>query len=143
MSTIAIRFLDASLMFYVDDILVALLPASNHGSTLCSHGGLTYGGLLLSNKVRTDLIIEITDQLALYAQNLGYKTINYKAIPYIFYTYGAQEDLYAITNRLNAKIYRRDLSSIIYLNNRIKLSKGRKWLIAKAKKKWFYGRELY
>ena len=35
------RFIDNSLMFYEDDKLIALMPASKHGNELRSHGGLT------------------------------------------------------------------------------------------------------
>ena len=38
------RFKDFSLMFYEDDKLIAVMPASLHGNEVRSHGGLTYGG---------------------------------------------------------------------------------------------------
>ncbi|QDP72346.1 GNAT family N-acetyltransferase [Legionella israelensis] len=128
------RFIDASLMFYQQDRLIAVFPASKHDEILISHGGLTYGGLLLSDKLRSDVVGEIVHSLAKHAWDNGYHKILYKAIPYLFYTQGAQEDLYFLVNRLGARIFRRDLSSVIYLDNRMKLSKGRKWLIARAKK---------
>ena len=40
------RFNDFSLMFYLGSRLLAVLPAHVVGDTLCSHNGLTYGGLL-------------------------------------------------------------------------------------------------
>jgi len=128
------RFVDSSLMFYKDDALIAIFPASKHDEVLSSHGGLTYGGLLLSDKIRSEDVLAIVTSLAETSRVLGFKKIIYKAIPYVFYTHGAQEDLYSIVNLLNANIYRRDLSSVVYLNNRIKLSKGKRWLIARAKK---------
>ena len=42
------RFADHSLMFYNCDVPVAVLPAHIKDSCLCSHNGLTYGGLLLT-----------------------------------------------------------------------------------------------
>lgn len=128
------RFVDASMMFYIDEILVAVLPASCHEETLISHGGLTYGGLLVSEKARAETVRSALECLAEYAGKVGFKKIVLKAVPYIFHKVGAQEDLYFIVNRLNAKIFRRDLSSVIHLDCRTKLSKGRKWLIARAKK---------
>lgn len=128
------RFTDASLMFFLDETLVAIFPASSHDDTLNSHGGLTYGGLLLSDKIRAEIVQKIVLCLGEQASGAGFRKIIYKAIPYLFYTHGAQEDLYSIANILDARIFRRDLSSVIYLDNRIKLSKGRKWLIARAKK---------
>jgi len=128
------RFADASLMFYVEDVLVAVFPASSHEGVLSSHGGLTYGGLLLLEKVRAELVLTIFQCLGEQAAKAGFRKIIYKAIPYVFYNQGAQEDLYALTTILDARLNRRDLSSVIYLDNRMKLSKGRKWLIARAKK---------
>src|SRR3990167_1985504 len=127
------RFKDASLMFYEDEILVALFPASIHGGTLVSHGGLTYGGVLLSPKVRAETVLSIFDELLVFSKKEAYEKIIYKPVPHIFSLQAAQEDLYAL-HRLGAQIVRRDFSSIIYLSNRPKLSKGRRWLVARAKK---------
>ncbi|MDR9753882.1 GNAT family N-acetyltransferase [Pseudomonas sp. SZMC_28357] len=127
------RFVDASLMIYEDKVLVAVLPASRSEKVLVSHGGLTYGGLVLSQKVKAETVLECVQSLKLFAKDNGFNKIVYKAIPYIFSLHGAQEDLYSLF-RVGAEIVRRDLSSIIYLDHRLKLSKGRKWLIARAKK---------
>lgn len=127
------RYLDASLMFYEGDTLIAIFPASRHDDALISHGGLTFGGMLFNSKVRADTVLEVFNTLKEHAKLIGCSRIVYKAIPHIFTDQGAQEDLYALT-RLGAVLVRRDLSSVIHLGNRFKLSKGRKWLIARAKK---------
>lgn len=127
------RFQDASQMIYEDGKLVAVLPASRHDDALISHGGLTFGGLLFDAKVRADTVLEVFKALKEHARLIGCNKIIYKAIPYIFSNQGTQEDLYALT-RMGAELVRRDLSSVIHLDNRLKLSKGRKWLIARAKK---------
>lgn len=128
------RFIDNSLMFYQDDRLVAVLPANKHEDSLISHGGLTYGGLIFSSKTRADLTITVLDNLIQVSKEHGFNKIIYKTVPYIFYQQPAQDDIYALTNRVNASLVRRDLSSVIDLNQRMSLSKGRKWLIARAKK---------
>ncbi|EJM01457.1 hypothetical protein PMI18_02576 [Pseudomonas sp. GM102] len=127
------RFIDASLMVYEEEVLVAVLPASRNEDVLVSHGGLTYGGLILSQKVKAETVLESVEAIILFARVHGFNKILYKATPYIFSTHGAQEDLYSLF-RVGAEIVRRDLSSIICLDRRLKLSKGRKWLIARAKK---------
>lgn len=127
------RFQDASLMFYEDDKLVAVFPASMYDNVLISHGGLTFGGMLFSAKVRASTVLEVFEALLTHARGIGCRKILYKTIPYIFASQGTQEDLYALT-RLGAVLARRDLSSVIHLDNRPKLSKGRKWLIARAAK---------
>lgn len=127
------RHEDSSLMFYDEEKLVAAFPASKVNESLISHGGLTFGGMLFDSKARAATVLEVFDALVKYASENGYKKIVYKALPYIFANQGAQEDLYALT-RAGAAIVRRDLSSVIHLDNRPKLSKGRKWLVARAKK---------
>jgi hypothetical protein len=127
------RFIDASLLIYEDEVLVAVFPASRNEESLISHGGLTYGGLILSQKVKAETVLESVEALMLFAKSNGFNRVLYKAIPHIFSIHGAQEDLYSLF-RVGADIVRRDLSSIIYLDRRLKLSKGRKWLIARAKK---------
>lgn len=127
------RFVDASIMFYEGDTLIAVMPASQKADTLSSHGGLTYGGLLLSQKVKAGAVLDCFEALKGFSAQHGFEKLIYKAVPYIFARHGAQEDLYGLF-RIDARLSRRDLSSVIYLNDRMKLSKGRKWLIARAKK---------
>lgn len=127
------RFQDASMMFYEEESLVAVFPASLHGDILISHGGLTFGGLLFTTRVRADTVLDVLDSLVTHSRQIGCSKIIYKALPHIFACQGTQEDLYALT-RIGAVLSRRDLSSVIHLDNRPKLSKGRKWLIARAAK---------
>lgn len=128
------RFIDNSIIFYKNDSIIAVLPASKHKQELISHGGLTYGGLLLGNKLRASTVLEVVKQLISLMAHNNLEKLTYKAIPYIFHKYAAEEDLYAIFNCANAKLVRRDVSSAIYLEKRLALSKGRKWLISRAKK---------
>lgn len=129
------RFVDSSFLFYEDNKLVALLPATlNEGDTLISHGGMTYGGLLITDKERVATVVDVFEALSLEIKKRGISKLIYKAIPHIYHNVSSQEDLYCISNILKGEIFRRDFSSVIYLNKRKKLSKGRRWLIARAKK---------
>lgn len=128
------RFIDHSMMFYIEDSLVAIFPANKNNDTLISHGGVTYGGLICSPKIRADHTIAVVKHLLEIAKEQGFITIIYKTIPYIFYQQPAQDDIYALFNVGKASLIRRDLSSIINLKQRMSLSKGRKWLVARAKK---------
>lgn len=127
------RFEDASLLFREGSECLAILPASLHESTLVSHGGLTYGGLLLSDNAKSSAVLEIFSVLINYCKEHNITAVIYKAIPYIFFKKPSQEDLYALY-RNSATLIKRELSSAIDLSVRPKLSKGRKWLINKAKK---------
>lgn len=131
------RWCEASLLFYQENTLVAVLPACREGDNLSSHPGLTYGGLLLSMRVGAQAVLEIVQALLSYAKGAAYKKIVYKCIPSIFFSQSSQEDLYALFNLAQARLTRRDLSSVIYLEERLKLSKGRKWMLGKAKKACF------
>lgn len=58
-------------MFYDDDKLVAVFPASRRGNELVSHGGLTFGGLLFNAKVRADTVLGVFDALVEHARGMG------------------------------------------------------------------------
>ena len=65
------RFQDASLMFYLEGRLVALLPAHKDGDTLCSHNGLTYGGLIMDEKATAERISVLFAEMNDYLRNQG------------------------------------------------------------------------
>ena len=69
------RFEDASLLFFKDDALVAVLPASRHGDELRSHGGLTYGGLLSSPKMRQVTMLDCFAALRDFCRERGVKSV--------------------------------------------------------------------
>ncbi|WP_321413355.1 GNAT family N-acetyltransferase [uncultured Desulfobacter sp.] len=116
------RYVDFSLLIFNNNQLVALLPANRDGSTLYSHGWLTFGGMMYNTQMKAALMLDIFKHLFLYLQSNGIHTFLYKAIPFIYHNKPAQEDLYALF-RNNAKLYRRDISSTIDLKRRIKFSK--------------------
>jgi hypothetical protein len=119
------RFMDHSLLFYRDEELVALLPASRHGDELRSHGGLTYGGLIMSKKIMAQQVLDIFDALKSYLKENGFESLLYKRIPNIYYRYPSDEDLYALF-RYGANLVRRDISSTIYLPSKINFSERRR-----------------
>lgn len=126
------RFVDYSLMFYDEKKLIAVLPASLHGNEVRSHGGLTYGGIV-SNKKMTILKMEgVFEELRKKLNSENINKLLYKRIPSIYYTYPADEDLYALFKN-GAKLIRRDISTTIYLPDKIKFSSLRKRCVKKAK----------
>jgi hypothetical protein len=127
------RFTDASLMFYKNDDLIAVLPANAKDKTLNSHGGLTFGGLVVSNKFSAADAIASFEALREHLYQNGFETLVYKPIPHIYHQIPAEEDLYALF-KLGAKPVRMDVSTTIKQTHRLALAKGRKHSIAKAKK---------
>ena len=127
------RFKDHSLLFFEEEKLIAVFPANEKKEILQSHEGLTYGGLVFTTKLRTKDVLDIFSSLLNYYKEQGFKELYYKALPDIYCSYPASETLYALFAN-KAELYRRDVSSTIDVQNPIKLSKGRKWLLARAKK---------
>lgn len=127
------RFIDNSLMFYEDDELIALLPASKHDDEIRSHGGLTYGGIITNKKMTAQKMLDIFDEMKKHLTECNITKLIYKCVPCIYHNYPADEDLYALF-RNNAKLIRRDISTTIFLPEKIKFSDLRKRGAKKALK---------
>lgn len=112
---------------------VAVFPCNRVNDEMISHGGLTYGGLIFGKSLHAAEVLDIFHELAGYYKERGIKSVLYKAVPHIFHNYPAEEDLYALI-RFGARLCRRDLSSAIWLENRIKFSDSRKSTIRKSAK---------
>ena len=128
------RFEDFSLLFFDNqEKLLTILPANIKESILYSHQGLTFGGFIVSDKMKTEMMLDIFDSLQKFAKKNGIKKIVYKSIPYIYHIKPSEEDRYALF-RNDATLIRRDVSSTIDLREEVRYSKGRKWSVNKAKK---------
>ena len=126
------RFLDCSLMVYRKGRLYALLPANKVDTTLYSHQGLTYGGLLTNTKACAEDICEVFLAINEYLNKQGFKHVVYKSIPWIYHKYPAEEDLYALLNVCKARLTIRDISTTIPLPQHLKFTESRKSGIRKA-----------
>jgi hypothetical protein len=119
------RFKDHSLIFMLDDTVVAVMPLNVVDNTLYSHQGLSFGGVISQNDMTTPLMVNIFDALIKYMIINSFKKLIYKAIPYIYHTNPAQEDLYVL-NTKGATLSRVDVSSTINLERKIEFSSRRK-----------------
>ena len=126
------RFTDCSLMFYRDNALYALLPANVKGDVLTSHGGLTYGGLVMSSRCSAKGVQEVFAAMNTYLADLGVRRVVYKAIPWIYHQLPAEEDLYALTSISHATLIIRDISSAVIGDRPVKFSESRKSGLRKA-----------
>jgi hypothetical protein len=126
------RFEDFSLMvFDAKDKLVALLPAHKINDTLYSHQGLTYGGLVLGQKViLSEVILILKDILEFLHKNVISK-IELKIIPSIYNIFPSDEMEY-ICFLLEAKLSRRDALAVLDIENQISISRVRKRGIEKG-----------
>ncbi|MCL1938264.1 MAG: GNAT family N-acetyltransferase [Candidatus Azobacteroides sp.] len=125
------RFTDFSLLIYHKKKLVAVFPANVKDNAVYSHQGLTYGGLIYINKLSVIDILDVFECIILYYKNHDINTIIYKAIPYIYTAYPAQEDIYALF-RNDAKWIGCNISSTILLEKKLKFVESRKAGIRKA-----------
>lgn len=126
------RFADCSFLIMEKGHIVAVLPANREGDTLYSHHGLTYGGLLTTEKITAEKICNIFSELNILLKEMGIKQVIYKAIPYIYHRIPAEEDLYALTNICHAQLISRDISSSFSLHNVRKFTESRRSGIRKA-----------
>jgi Acetyltransferase (GNAT) domain len=126
------RFKDFSLMFFKKNKLIALLPANLVEDVLVTHEGLTFGGIISNKMMKTSIMLEIFDILIKFLKTKGIKKLIYKAIPHIYHKTLSEEDLYAIFIN-KGRLLRRDVSSAVFFEHKIDLTKGKQWNIKKSK----------
>ena len=127
------RFIDHSLLFFDENELIALLPMCQNKDTLVSHGGLTYGGFITNSKMKQHIMNDCFDALIWYARQNGIKNIRYKTIPHIYHLQPAEEDRYALYSH-NGKLVTIDASTYVNLQCPLKMLKGRKAQVSRAKR---------
>lgn len=125
------RFEDHSLLIYKKNKLTAIFPATQNKNEISSHGGLTFGSLIMSFELKAPEVLSIFREIKNYYSDQSFTKIFYKSIPSIFNQYPSDEDAYALF-REEAKLVRRDLSSVINLRNPIKFSETKRQLVKKC-----------
>lgn len=130
------RFKDLSILMMESGKVVGIFPAAELPSEtklVISHPGITYGGIVHRGWLSGMRMIEALTALSEYYGKGGYQRLQYKAVPHIYATTAAQDDLYALF-RLGAQRVRCDLSCAIDLANRQPLSERRRRGLKKAQK---------
>jgi hypothetical protein len=128
------RFADASLL--VRDgkgALLTLLPGNVEQGTFVSHGGLTYGGLVLGSRMGAELMRPVFASLLASVFRMGVERIVYKPVPHVYHREPSEEDLWAL-HCAGARLLRRDVSSAVFGARRLPLqerrARGRKKALA-------------
>ncbi|MCY7353815.1 MAG: GNAT family N-acetyltransferase [Lysobacter sp.] len=98
--------------------LAALLPANEHAGVLHSHGGLTYGGLVLGPNTGVADAVAMLDAVRAYLRDIGFARLHYKTIPWIYHRQPAEDDRYALF-RADATLVRRDVLSVVGREDRL------------------------
>jgi hypothetical protein len=127
------RFTDRSLMLYDEsNQLIALLPANVRGTLLDSHGGLTYGGFITDENMKTPKMLQAFLALIAYAEQHSFQEIRYKTIPHIYHQSPAEEDLYALY-LCGAKVINRSVITAVNNRHPLQFQSRRKRGIKKAR----------
>ncbi len=130
------RFEDRSAMIFRAGKLAGFFPAAVHPgekSTVVSHPGLTYGGLVHKGALSGAQHIEAMEKLCEFYRSAGFLRMICKPVPHIYQQVPSQDDLYAFF-RLHALRIRCDLSATIDLQNRRKPSSRRARSLKKAQR---------
>lgn len=126
------RFDDFSLLVYENEILKAVLPANIVGNQVFSHQGLTYGGLVLNEKLRLENVILIVKEVLIFLNKNQITKLQIKQIPSIYNKFFSDELEYLLF-LTKAVIFRKDTLSVINFNERIDFSQTRKSEIKKGR----------
>lgn len=128
------RFEDRSLIIEDESEWVGLFPAAlspGAATSVTSHPGITYGGILHQGNLRGERMIPAFDAIRQHYAAQGCVKLLYKAVPTLYHQVPAQDDLYALF-RLRAERTRCDLSCTIDLHRRLPVSERRRRSLKKA-----------
>lgn len=125
------RFVDCSLMFYLKEKLYAVIPANISGDTFYSHQGLTYGGVVMSDRCTTADVLQLFEEMNEWLKIARVKKVVYKPIPHIYSSMPSEEDLYALF-RCGAKIEARGISTCIDIQAHRKWRQNRRTALNKS-----------
>ncbi|MBR6827471.1 MAG: GNAT family N-acetyltransferase [Prevotella sp.] len=117
------RFCDHSLMFYVNGRLHSVMPAHENDDLFCSHFGLTYGGLLMDVNVTTASVLCLFEELNDYLRKHGFHRVLYRAIPWVYHSLPAEEDLYAMFWKCGAHLQQRMSGTVIFMDKHLRWRK--------------------
>jgi hypothetical protein len=119
------RFKDNSFLFFKKGKPVGLIPGNIENSSYISHQGLTYGGLVTSQKIETREVIEIFHLLDAELKSIGIQEVIYKPIPLFYHRIPSQEDIYVLFLKNAVKIGC-SISSTIYQDRKPCFTESRK-----------------
>jgi len=114
-------FDDNSYVLFKANKPFALFPANKAVNILISHQGLSYGGLLLQSDAKFDNVLLAFTALLKQIEIDGFTEITVKLIPKIYHDLPSDELDYLLF-KINAKLFRRDISSVIETPNPLTVS---------------------
>ncbi|MBV9528968.1 GNAT family N-acetyltransferase, partial [Sphingomonas sp.] len=127
------RFEDCSALILVDGRPAIIFPASIMEGHVHSHGGLTFGGLVVRRAVRTSAVLDAGEALLGKLHEWGARKLTVRVLPPPFASHPSQDAELAFLRR-NFHVVRRDVSSIVRLGGPSSISKSKQRDILRAKK---------
>lgn len=119
------RFNDHSFLIQRKDQFAGFIAGNIDEKKFISHQGLTYGGLITNNKLKTIDVIEVFEMLDEQLKSEGISEVIYKPVPLIYHKIPAQEDIYVLFLKKATKISCQ-ISSTIFQKNKISFVESRK-----------------
>ncbi len=118
------RFEDYSLIVSDGENWVTILPANRVATAVVSHQGLTYGGLVFTQKHKATETEGVLLALKAFLQENEITSLKIKTIPAIYNAFSTQElDYFLFQN--GADLYRRDMNLAVDLQSEWQLSKSK------------------
>ena len=127
------RFTDNSLLVLKKEKVVAVMPANISGTTVYSHQGLTYGGLLLQKKTKLKEATAIFNSILQFLNEAGIEKLHIKMLPKI-YTILPTDEMEYLLFITDAEKVRTDVLSVIDTQNPLKIAPNRLEGVKKAEK---------
>jgi hypothetical protein len=126
------RFVDASLLVLDEkERPVALLPASRSDTVITSHGGLTYGGLVVDSGMTLPLMLETIDAVIAHFRARDVLRLVYRPVPAPYHRYPTGEDLVALF-LAGATLTRRSALAVVDQRDRLPFQERRRRGVRRA-----------
>jgi len=106
------RFEDFSMLVFKGEDLIALIPANKVDDIVYSHQGLTYGGIVLNDKVEFGDVLNSFQSTLSFLNQQSILEFQLKLLPKIYHTLPSDEIDYLLF-KTKAILIKRDLTSVI------------------------------
>jgi len=125
------RFKDHSVMIFEGGSLKSVMAANEENGSIISHGGLSYGGLLLEEEAHLADVLTLFYHVLKYFSDNGFPGLTYKCAPSYLARVPSFEDLYALF-LVNATLVRRDMSAVCSPGHALSFRDTRRQTVRKA-----------
>ena len=125
------RLDEASILLAHDDKIVAAIPATRSGTTVTSHGGLTFGTVLAAGRCGLPRMLRLVEKAAAHFKAEGATEWLIKPLPHIYHSGAGDDDICALMT-LGAQMIRRDTATAIHPGHARALSTERRRALRRA-----------